>query len=48
MKLISPYHTAPKSLATMKKWMKKLGFNYEPRKKIYYVDSHKKEATVNY
>jgi len=28
--------------------MKKLGFNYEPRKKSYYVDGHEKEATVNY
>jgi hypothetical protein len=28
--------------------MKKLGFNYEPRKKGYYIDGHEKEATISY
>ena len=35
-------------LGTVYRWMKKLGFNYEPRKKSCSVDSHEKEATVNY
>ncbi len=32
----------------MYRWIKKLGYTYEPRKKCYYVDGHEKEATVNY
>ena len=35
-------------LSTVYRWIKKLGYTYEPRKKCYYVDGHEKEATVNY
>jgi len=33
---------------TVGRWMRKLGFVYEPRKKGYYVDGHEKPATVLY
>jgi hypothetical protein len=35
-------------LSTVYRWVKKLGFNYEPRKKSYYVDGHERESTINY
>jgi hypothetical protein len=28
--------------------MKKLGFNYKPQEKGYYVDGHEKEETASY
>ncbi len=30
------------------RWMKSLGFCYEPRKKCYYVDGHEKPSTFEY
>jgi hypothetical protein len=30
------------------KWMRPLGFTYEPKRKGYYVDGHKKPMTVVY
>jgi hypothetical protein len=34
--------------STVYKWMKLLGFKYEPQRKGYYVDGHEKPATVAY
>jgi hypothetical protein len=36
------------SLSTVYRWLERLGFNYEPRKKSYYVDNHEKPETVAY
>jgi hypothetical protein len=35
-------------LGTIYNWIKKLGFNYEPRRKSYFVDGHEKESTIHY
>ncbi len=29
-------------------WLKLLGFRYEPKRKGYYVDGHKKPKTISY
>jgi hypothetical protein len=34
--------------STIYKWLKLLGFRYEPRRKSYYVDGHEKAETVTY
>jgi hypothetical protein len=34
--------------STIYKWLKLLGFKYEPRRMGYYVDGHEKLETVNY
>jgi DNA-binding transcriptional regulator YhcF (GntR family) len=34
--------------STVYKWMKQLGFKYEPQRKGYYVDGHEKPATIAY
>ncbi len=34
--------------STVYRWMKCLGFNYEARKKCYYVDHHEKPSTIEY
>jgi hypothetical protein len=36
------------SPSTVYRWMIRLGFRYEPRRKGYYVDGHEKPATVQY
>ena len=46
--LLKTYRLTCICLSTVYRWMKKLGFNYEPRKKGYYVDGHEKEATISY
>ena len=35
-------------LVTAQRWMKKLGFKYEPVRKSYYVDNHESEENVRY
>ncbi len=35
-------------ISTVYRWLKKLGFSYEPWHKGYFVDGHEKEATVAY
>jgi hypothetical protein len=35
-------------LSTIYKWLKLLGFKYEPQRKGDYVDGHEKPETVNY
>ena len=47
-KILKQYGLTNICISTVYKWIKKLGFNYEPRKKGYYVDGHKKEETVSY
>ena len=47
-KILKQYGLTKICLSTVYKWIKKLGFNYEPRKKGYYVDGHEKEETVSY
>ena len=47
-KVLKQYGLTKICLSTVYKWLKKLGFNYEPRKKGYYVDEHEKEETVSY
>ncbi len=34
--------------STIYKWLKLLGFRYEPRRKGYYVDGHEKPKTTSY
>jgi hypothetical protein len=34
--------------STVYRWLQKLGFRYEPRRKGYYVDGHEKPATIEY
>jgi hypothetical protein len=34
--------------STIYKWLKLLGFRYEPRRKGYYVDGHEKPETISY
>jgi len=46
--LLKQYNLTCICLSTVYKWLKRLGFSYEPRKKSYYVDGHKREATINY
>jgi hypothetical protein len=46
--ILKQYGLTKVCLSTVYKWMKKLGFNYEPRKKSYYVDGHEKEETISY
>ena len=36
------------TIATTYVWMCKLGFNYHPRKKCYYVDSHESDENIQY
>jgi hypothetical protein len=36
------------SVSTMYRWMRKLGFRYEVRKKCYYVDTHEKPENCRY
>jgi hypothetical protein len=36
------------SMSTVCHWIKCLGFKYEVRRKGYYVDGHKKPATIKY
>ena len=35
-------------LITVQRWMRKLGFKYEPVRKSYYVDNHESEENVRY
>jgi hypothetical protein len=46
--LLKQYNFTCICLSTVYKWLKRLGFSYEPRKKRYYVDGHVREATINY
>ena len=34
------------SLTTVQRWMKKLGFKFEPKKKTYYIDNHDSPENV--
>ena len=36
------------AVSTIYRWMERLGFKYEPRKKCYYVDGHEKPETIIY
>ena len=36
------------SIPTIYRWMRRLGFKYEVRRKIYYVDGHEKPETKKY
>jgi hypothetical protein len=47
-KILKQYGLTNICISIVYKWIKKLGFNYEARKKGYYVDGHKKEETVSY
>ena len=46
--LFSEYRMKSLTLATTFSWMSKLGFNYYPRKKCYYVDSHESPENIAY
>ena len=35
-------------IKTVQKWMNKIGFKYEPRRKTYYVDMHEAPVNVEY
>jgi hypothetical protein len=45
---LNKYRLTVLCLGTIYKWIKKLGFNYEPRRKSYYVDGYEKESTIHY
>ena len=47
-KVLKQYGLTKICLSTVYKWLKKLGFSYEPRKKGYYVDGQKKREKVSY
>ena len=46
--LLEQYGLKNLSLPTVQRWMKKLGFKYEMRKKTYYVDSHDSNENIEY
>ena len=46
--LLSDHGIKTLCINTMHDWMKKLGFNYSPRKKTYYVDTHESVENVAY
>jgi hypothetical protein len=47
-KFLKEYGLSKVCLSTVTRWMHKLGFRYQGRKKTYYVDTHEKEETVKY
>ncbi len=48
IKLFKNYNLTCISPATTARWLEKPGFKYQKRKKGYYVDGHKKPATIEY
>jgi hypothetical protein len=46
--LLQDYGLMNLCISMIYRWLQKLGFTYQPRKKGYYVDGHKKEQTVKY
>jgi hypothetical protein len=46
--LLGKYGLRTISMSTVCHWMKSLGFKHEVQKKCYYVDGHKKPATIEY
>jgi hypothetical protein len=46
--LLKQYGLLAMRVSTLYRWLKKLGFSYEPSWKCYYVDGHEKEATIAY
>jgi len=47
-KILKQYGLTCIDPSTVYRWMQKLGFKYEPRRKGYYVDGHEKPATIEY
>jgi hypothetical protein len=47
-KILKEYGLTCIDPSTVYRWMQKLGFRYEPRRKGYYVDGHEKPATIEY
>ena len=47
-KLLSENGLKSLSIRTVNRWMHKLGFKYQTRKKTYYVDTHESSANVKY
>jgi hypothetical protein len=48
IKLLREYGLSCLCHTTTYRWMLQLGFQYETRRKGYYVDGHEKKATVEY
>jgi hypothetical protein len=46
--LLGRYGLLLVSLSTTCQWMKCLSFKFQVRKKCYYIDGHKKPATIEY
>ena len=48
IELLKKFNLTCISPATIARWLEKLGFKYQQRIKGYYIDRHKKTATVEY
>ena len=48
IELLKKFNLICISPATIARWLEKLGFKYQQRKKGYYVDRHEKPATIEY
>ena len=46
--LLAEHQLKKLTLTTVYKWMERLGFRYQPRKKCYYVDGHEKPEVIVY
>jgi hypothetical protein len=46
--ILSAYGLTCIDPSTVYRWLQRLGFRYEPRRKGYYVDGHEKPATIEY
>jgi hypothetical protein len=46
--LLQEYGLSSLSLGTVCRWMNRLGFKYDVRKKSYYVDGHERPGTIKY
>ena len=47
-KLYEEFHFKSLTILTVYKWMVRLGFTFEPRKKSYHVDTHKNPKNIEY
>ena len=46
--LLHEYGLSKLSLETVTRWMNRLGFKYDVRKKSFYVDGHERQSTITY
>ena len=46
--ILKPYRLVTVCISMVQQWLHLLGFKYLLRKNSYYVDGHKKSATIQY